>query len=240
MCPWPRDGCPVTLGRMKPYSVVLKEGHPYGVLVGVSLPGSPEPVPTDVLARMHPEEREVAEGLKGFRQPEWVGGRLAVNGAMRLLGMKASPILSDPRGAPVPPPGVSLSISHKRDLVVALAARKEAGDIGVDLEDQEPERLNLAPRLLTAAELASVQELPPHRQWTAVLLRFSLKEALYKAVAPRLMRFIDFDEAEVDLQPDGTANLRLQTAAGEPSPRLEGRYTWMDRRVLTTVRARWS
>lgn len=225
---------------MKPFSVVLKEGHPYGLLVGVSLPGSPDPVPAEVLARLHPEEREVAEAMRGYRQPEWVGGRLAANAALRMLGMRAPAILSDDRGAPVPPQGASVTISHKRTLVVALAARAEAGEVGVDLEDLAPERAHLAPRLLTPKELAEVEALPEQRRWTAVLLRFALKEALYKAVAPRLGRFIDFDEAEVDLHPDGCADLRLALGPDEPMPRLEGRYTWMDQRVLATVRARWS
>ena len=225
---------------MKPFSVVLKEGHPYGLLVGISLPGSPDPVPAEVLARLHPEERELAEGLRGFRQAEWVGGRLAANAALRLLGMRAPAILMDERGAPVPPEGASVSISHKRTLAVALAARLEAGLIGVDLEDQDPDRAHLADRLLTPRELAAVEELPAQRRWMAVLLRFSLKEALYKAVAPRLGRYIGFDEAEVDLRPDGWATLHLRVGEGELSPHLEGRYAWMDQRVLATVRARWS
>lgn len=225
---------------MKPFSVVFKEGHPFGLLVGISLPGSPDPVPAEVLARLHPEEREIAEGLRGFRQPEWVGGRLAANAALRLLGMRAPAILSDERGAPIPPDGASVSISHKRTLAVALAARQEPGSVGVDLEDQEPDRAHLAERLLTARERAEVEALPPQRRWMAVLLRFSLKEALYKAVAPRLGRYIGFDEAEIDLRPDGWASLRLRTGEGEVSPHLEGRYAWMDSRVLATVRARWS
>ena len=36
------------------------------------------------------------------------------------------------------------------------------------------------------------------------------------------------------------ADLRLALGPDEPMPRLEGRYTWMDQRVLATVRARWS
>lgn len=225
---------------MKPFSMVLKEGHPYGLLVGVSLPGAPEPVSPEVLDRLHPDEREHASTLRGYRQPEFVGGRLAANAAIRLLGLRPSPILSDARGAPLPPAGSRLSISHKRTLAVALAAREENGDVGVDIEDVDPPRENIAERVLTARELAQVQELPPERRWTAILLRFALKEALYKAVAPRLQRFIGFEEADVDLHPDGSAALCLHASPGEAAPQLEGRYHWMNGRVLAMVRARWS
>lgn len=219
--------------------MVLKEGHPYGLLVGFSLPGTPDAVPDEVLDRLHPAEREQALSKRGYRQPEWVGGRLAANAAIRLLGMQPGPVLSDARGAPVPPPGARISISHKRSLVVALAARAESGDIGVDLEDLSPPRPDVASAVLTPGELASLDTLPEDRRWTAILLRFSLKEAIYKAVAPTVQRMIGFEEADVALHPDGSADLKLQLRPSEPSPRLEGRYHWMNDQVLAMVRARW-
>ena len=219
--------------------MVLKEGHPYGLLVGFALPGNPDAVPEEVLERLHPAEREEALRQRGYRQPEWVGGRLAANAAIRLLGLQPGPVLSDARGAPLPPPGVRLSISHKRSLVVALAARAENGDIGVDLEDLSPARPDVASAVLTGAEQLEVGALPEDRRWTAILLRFSLKEAIYKAVAPRVQRMIGFEEADVALHPDGSADLKLRLRPEEPSPRLEGRYTWMNSQVLTMVRARW-
>lgn len=225
---------------MKPFSVVIKEGHAYGLLVGVTLPGAPDPVPSEVLERLHPAEMEHALSLKGWRQPEYVGGRLAANAAIRLLGIRPGPVLSDGRGAPLPPPGARISISHKRSLVVALAARTETGDLGVDLEDLGPSRAQIAGHVLTAREQEDLLGLPESRRWTSILLRFSMKEALYKAVAPRWGRMIGFDEAEVDLHPDGNADLRLRARPDEPAPQLEGRYHWMHDRVLTMVRARWS
>ncbi len=225
---------------MKPFSVVLKEGHEYGLLVGVNLPGTPDPVPPEVLERLHPEERARALEMKGWRQPEYVGGRLAANAAIRLLGLRPGPVMSDPRGAPLAPPGARISISHKRSLVVALAARAENGDLGVDIEDLGPARTQIASHVLTPRELSALEGLPEERRWTAVLLRFSLKEAIYKAVAPRWGRMIGFEEAEVDVHPDGSASLSLSAAPGEPTPRLEGRYHWMNDRVLAMVRARWS
>jgi hypothetical protein len=48
-----------------------------------------------------------------------------------------------------------------------------------------------------------------------VLLRFSFKESVYKAVHPFLERSVDFHEVEVYPQPDGTAQIRSQFKTGE-------------------------
>lgn len=230
---------------MKPYVVALREGHAFGVLAAVTLPPAPaapppEPVPPDVLARLHPEELARAETLQGYRQVDFVGGRLAASAAIRMLGLRPAPVLSEPDGAPRCPRGVALSITHKRTLAVALAARADQGSIGVDLEDLLPDRRQIAPQILTAAERDEVSAMPPERQWNAIVLRFSLKEAVYKALAPRLGRYIGFQEASVSLEASGTAHVSLHLANGEPEPSLEARYLWLPGRVLTMVRARWA
>lgn len=225
---------------MKPFSIVLKEGHAFGLLAGVALPASPDPVPADVLERLHPEEQRHAETLRGYQQVSWVGGRIAAAAASRLLGVRPAPVLSDPRGAPIAPQDTLLSISHKRDLAVALAARATHGGLGVDLEDLNPPRPLVAPRVLLPSELEAVARLPEPHRWTGVLLRFSLKEAVYKALAPRLGRYIDFAEAEIDPLPDGRADVRLHLEGDTVPMHIEGRYLWMRQQVLTMVRVRWS
>lgn len=228
---------------MKPYSICMRDARHHGIVVGVSLPGAPDPVPDDVLERLLPEERDHARTLRGYRQVEWVGGRLAAHQAMETLGEPVVPVLSDARGAPrlaAAADRVALSLAHKRDLAVALVARSRNGWLGLDLEDMEPARMRVAERVLTAAELQRVQALPEDRRWTAVVVRFSLKEAIYKALAPTLERYIDFSEAEVHPLPDGTASVRLELAQGEPSPHLDARFAWLPGRVLSTVRASWA
>lgn len=218
----------------------MRDALPHGVLVGVHLPGDREPVSEGVLARLSPEERAFAATLRGFRQPEWVGGRFAAHAAARVLGRRLGPLLPDDRGAPLSGGGVAISISHKRQLAVALAARLESGSIGVDLEDFAPARPQVAAKVLTARELAAVAELDEDRQWTATLIRFSIKEATYKALAPRLRRYIGFDEAEVAPSTDGTAEVRLNLSNGTPPVEIAARYHWLDQGVISTVRARWT
>lgn len=224
---------------MKTWSVVVKEGHPFGLLAGVSMPAELAPVPAEVLDRLHPAERAYAEGLRGFHQVQWVGGRLAAAVAVRMLGRRPEPVMADDRGGPCCAGGVTLSITHKRNLAMALAARPELGCIGVDLEDLHPPRLLVAPRVLTAAELRTVEALPQEYQWTAVVTRFAVKEAIYKALAPRLRRYIGFEEAEVTPDPSGAAEVRLHLAEAVEDVKIEARYSWLDGRVLAAVRARW-
>lgn len=224
---------------MKPWSVVIREGHPFGMLAGVAMPGELTPVPGEVLDRLHPTERAYAETLRGFHQVQWVGGRLAAAVAVRMLGRRPEPVMADDRGGPRCASGVTLSISHKRTLAVALAARPELGSIGVDVEDLHPPRLLVAPRVLTAAELATVEALPVACQWTAVVTRFAIKEAIYKALAPQLRRYIEFNEAEVVPDPSGLAEVRLKLAEPAEDVKIEARYSWLDERVLAAVRARW-
>jgi enterobactin synthetase component D len=222
------------------FEISIKNALPHGVLAGISLPGVSDPVPDDVLARLHPTEREFASGLKGFRQASYVGGRLAARLAQQGLGRNPLPVLSDPRGAPVPPSGISLSISHKNHLAVALAARADLGSLGVDLETLSPSRVGVAPRVLRPEELEAVMALPEERQWTATVVRFSIKEAIYKALAPRLQRYIDFKEASVDPGVDGVAQVTLHLEPGPTPASLEARYTWFEDVVLSSVRVRWT
>jgi len=48
-----------------------------------------------------------------------------------------------------------------------------------------------------------------------VLLRFSFKESIYKAIHPFLARSVDFAEVEVQPQQDGTAELSFLLKSGE-------------------------
>jgi phosphopantetheine--protein transferase-like protein len=227
-------------GRVKHFQVEIKDALPHGVLAGVSLPGTGAAVPDEVLSRLHADEVATAASLRAFRQESFVGGRLAAQAALRFLGLRPGPVHQGPRGEPVAPEGLTLSISHKRHLAVALVARADHGTIGVDLEDLAPAREGIGQRILTPAELTLVEALPPERQWTATVLRFALKEAIYKALAPHLQRYIDFSEAELRLRTDGTASVSLNLREGPAPAAIDARYTWLDDAVLGTARARWS
>lgn len=223
---------------MKPYSIAYQHASRHGIVAAIHLPTDPEPVPDAVWERLHPREIEAAQACAGLRRVSFVGGRLALRLAAQQLGVAPGPMLPDPLGAPTLPAGLVGSVSHKRALAVALVGRDFGATVGVDLEDYGPPRLGIAPRVLTPAELDAIAALDEERRWIALLLRFSLKEAVYKAISPWVRRYVGFHEAEVTPDTDGEAAIRLSLEGGEGPFHVEGTYAWLHGRLLTSVRLR--
>ncbi len=153
------------------------------------------------LAALPAPERAHASRLGELRRRDFVAGRTALHLA---LGDRDAPILPDDRGAPILPAGWVGSISHKGGLGAAIAAPAGDGWIGVDLERAAPPRADIGRRILTPRERAQLAELAGgDDRGRAVTLRFAIKEAIYKAIAPHLRRYVGFTEVELEL--DGGA-----------------------------------
>ncbi len=231
-----------------PFTVAFTHATPHGVLTAIHIPDSPDPVPDGVLATLPAAESEHARGLRGYRQVQFVGGRIALRESCLVMGVRSGAILSDDRGAPLIPAGLAGSVSHKATLAVSMVARDGLGTLGVDLEDYGPQRLGIGPRVLTAVELAAIADHPTDRRWFGILVRFSLKEAIYKALDPYVHRYVGFHEAEVTPDVHGLAavTLRLTPPAGpdgvaraaEGPFEVDARYDWLHGRLVTSVRIR--
>lgn len=225
------------MGRMvAPFSEVLLAHGPFGCLAAVSLPCDPAPVPPAVFERLAPEEQSLGTELKGRRQVAFVGGRIAFRTAAVSAGLPSGPLLTGPRGEPTLPPGVAGSIAHKRTLAVALVGPSSQGTLGVDLEELLPDRSAIAPRVLRPEELAAVTSAPRETRWREILLRFSVKEALYKALHPHLRRYVHFDEASVAIGPGDDLGLVLHLRGRAP-PLLAAARFW-EREGLVVAEAR--
>jgi 4'-phosphopantetheinyl transferase EntD len=185
---------------------------------------------------LHPDEINYGvTTLKQSRVSFWLG-RLALRVA---LDFPDYPILRDSHGRPQLPPcknpnnqhgHVFGSISHKQDRGVALVSSGRTiapsgngvddnlilAGVGVDLEmTSRPDgKLSIAKRILTQSEQQSMGNLPRISLEEEVLLRFSLKEAIYKASHPLLRQYVGFQEAEVTPLADGTATCRWLLATG--------------------------
>jgi len=225
-------------GILTPFHVAYHHATPHGVLSAVSLPDTSDPVPEEVLERLHPEEAVFARGLRGFRQVQFVGGRLALRAAAAQLGHQPPAMLETLRGAPLLPASLIGSVSHKRELAVALVAPSLGDTIGVDLEEYGPPRMSILERVLTPAELEQVRALPDDRAWLSTILRFSVKEAVYKALDPWVQRYVDFQEAAVYPDLEGRAEVSLDLSQREGPFQIEARYHWLAGRILTSVRIR--
>jgi len=220
------------------YGPAFVEALPFGVTAGVFIPDSPEPVPPERVSSLVAAEGEYAGGLRGYRQVSFVGGRMALHRACGQLGERVGAVMVGPRGEPVMPAGLTGSVTHKRSLAVAMVARVDHGNVGLDLEDLNPPRRGIAERVLRPEELEVVRALPEPRRWTATVLRFSLKEAIYKAIHPFVHRFVGFEEAAVVPDVDGTARVTLHLERGEGPFTVEALYFWLPGQVLSTVRIR--
>lgn len=158
------------------------------------------------LARLPAAEQQRAGELGPLRRVTYVAGRTALHLALAsaAMGEEGVPLLSDDRGAPILPPGWVGSISHKGShkgaLAAALVAPAGHGHIGVDLEVAAPPGQDIARRILTPREQAALPD-----RGRAVTLRFSIKEAIYKAIDPYVRRYVGFTEVELDLTGDAVA-----------------------------------
>jgi enterobactin synthetase component D len=192
-------------------NVVFRLDLPHGRCVGVEIPAELEPA---LLSLRLPEQR-FAERLAQPRRASWVAGRLALRAALDDLGIDSGPLLATDRGAPLMPEQVLGSISHKKELAVGLAARRDGkAELGVDLERDAPLRIDISRRVLTEREAEEVNALAPPARHSEVLLRLSCKESIYKAIDPFVRRYVGFQEAEVAPHPDGTAATTLALAEG--------------------------
>ena len=230
-----------------PANITFGVDLPHGRCVGVRVPGATEVVDLSPLVRA---ERDFLGTLAPARRPTWLAGRIALRTALRDLGLEAGPILSTQRGAPELPSIVTGSISHKRTLAVALAARRHDGlSLGVDIEpipmvpalptelvwDNRPD---ISSRVMTPDELTVLATVPANLRRREVVLHFSLKEALYKAINPLIGRYVSFQEATVIPHDDGSVAVTLALKNQEGPFRVEARWSEIDQHLLTTAAVR--
>lgn len=133
-------------------------------------------------------------------------------------------ILKDKHGRPDIPKGFLGSISHKKNIGVALvsvdnnfnigatssknSATPKLRGIGVDIEKCKPRSSRISRRVLTPSEIESLGNLQNVTKDEEVLLRFSLKESIYKAMHPLICQNVGFQEVEVTPNSNGTANVK--------------------------------
>ena len=154
-----------------------------------------------------PREVSAAAHFSELRRNQFLAGRRCLRRALAALQVVPPPLLVDGRGAPLLPLGVTGSISHKDAQAIALAAHHTEAPssmwrVGVDLERAVPPRRDVAHRILTELEIVQLQGVSELQRGRAVTLRFSIKEAMYKALDPMVQRYIGFREVSLQWQGD--------------------------------------
>jgi 4'-phosphopantetheinyl transferase EntD len=219
------------------FDLTLEFGRGGGRCVGVRIPQTDAALDELIASHLAPEEQAKAAGLPRPRRRTWAGGRAAMHEALARLGHPLADVGSDDRGAPQMPSGVLGSITHKEELAAALVVGADArGSVGVDLEMDVVRGHDIAARVLTPAELQEIAHLDADARAREVLLRFSAKEAVYKAIDPYVRRYVGFLEVEVSPRADGSAVVRERLRDGEGPFRLEVTWRRFDGIVLTAAR----
>ena len=222
------------------FSVLYKDANEHGIIVAVSLPDTDTPIPQNAWRQLRKEEYEYAQTLKKRRQITWIGGRIAAHTAASILNIESGEILGDLRGAPKPKnEHLSLSIAHKADIAVAIVAQKKYGTLGIDVESLLPERMQIQDKILREEEKDAVAALPNSQQWLATLIRFSIKESLYKALDPKQKRYISFLEASIEPHQNTNATITLHLAQGPLPKKAQAQYIWLENHIISTVRCIW-
>ncbi|MGW6533332.1 4'-phosphopantetheinyl transferase family protein [Streptomyces venezuelae] len=193
-------------------------------------------------AVLFPEEEAVVANAVAKRRNEFTTVRHCARTALARIGVPPAPILPGHRGAPGWPDGVVGSMTHCAGYRAAVVARAgEVTSVGIDAEPGEPLRdpdvLNLVADETERAVLASLGSRQPATPWDRLL--FSAKESVYKTWFPLTGRWLGFEDARVELAPDGTFTARLlvegPVVAGTELKGFSGRWTVRDGIAATAI-----
>lgn len=209
---------------------VVRRGLPRPVGVGVRHLAEMGNAPPALFA-----QEEAALGPRAVQQRRvlFALGRAAARDALAELGVAAVPIGRGADGAPAWPAGVVGAISHSHEVAIAVAGwRSDYVGLGVDVEE-----LGRGVR----ADIARLVCRPEEMEWVDVaggmqklIMLFSAKEAVFKALYPIERVWLGFEDAELTWQPErGSFLARVLKRFGEGYP--EG----FELQVNCTVGATW-
>jgi 4'-phosphopantetheinyl transferase EntD len=156
---------------------------------------------------LFPEEREHIVRAVAKRRIEFAAVRRCARRALQELGYPPVPIVPGEQREPRWPEGVVGSMTHCAGYCAAAVARSgEVSALGIDAELHAPlpegvlDLISLESERAMLAELAKREQRAVH--WDRVL--FSAKESVYKAWFPLTRRWLGFEQADIELRPDGT------------------------------------
>jgi enterobactin synthetase component D / holo-[acyl-carrier protein] synthase len=219
-----------------------------GGVVGQLLSGLPVATEETALAGPFFPSREDLAAVAGAaekRRHEYLAGRLCARRALARLGIRDHILRAGADRAPIWPSGVTGSITHAGAAPdgfcgVAVARRDDLAAVGIDAELDRPLPDELIPIVLTPREQEALLRRPAPDRGRIAALTFSAKESVYKALAPLLDAFIDFQEAEIrfDLDADlraGRFAVDVRLPAPSTLPPVAGRMLRVSGLILTSA-----
>lgn len=176
------------------------------------------------------------------RQTEYLAGRLCARQALAQLTGTASVPSSGEDRAPQWPADTCGSITHGNGWAAAVVGHSaEWRGLGLDVERimQASRAERLAREILTPAELQRLESLPTEQRAQRISLTFSLKESLFKALYPQVLRRFYFQDAEL-LNVDAGSCLRMRLlidlhADWPAGSQVDGQFAQFDGYLLSLV-----
>ncbi|AKE39387.1 Phosphopantetheinyl transferase component of siderophore synthetase [Corynebacterium camporealensis] len=182
------------------------------------------------------EEQSLVAKAVDSRKAEFGDARWCAHQALQDLGAYGDgPILRGERGMPLWPEGFTGSMTHTEGLRAAVVAPTTAvRAMGLDAEPAGPLPENVLNMIARAGELAQLEKLREAGVTCPDRLLFCAKEATYKAWFPMTRRWLDFDQAEIDLREDGTL-ISYILARPTPVPFICGNWAIKDGFVMVST-----
>jgi 4'-phosphopantetheinyl transferase EntD len=146
------------------------------------------------------EEASVARAVPK-RRSEFIAGRTCARRAMAALGERAVAIPQGVDRAPVWPDGLVGSITHTDTWCAAAVARRSDGvrALGLDVESDEPIRMELARIICRPEERAFIRAQPATERGLLTKLVFSAKESAYKCQYALSTRLLSYHAMRIEL-----------------------------------------
>lgn len=187
---------------------------------------------------LHPSEADVVARAVPVRVKEFTLGRTCARRALARFGHAEAPIPRGTHGAPIWPDGMAGSITHTRAFfAAAVASRAQYRSLGIDAEEIGRVAPELWPTLFQPDERARLQRLPPDQRELESTLRFSAREAFYKAQSPVSGAWVDFLDVALETG-DGWFEVEvLSPIAGfcARGARYRGRWTIHETAVVSAM-----
>lgn len=185
---------------------------------------------------LHTAELPFIERAIERRRREFAAGRRCARLALAELGVHDFPLLPGPDRAPLWPDGIVGSISHcGRVCVAVVASARSIRGLGVDVEVAAPLGRELLSMVCRPDEREALARLAPRPGLDWPKLVFSAKESFYKCRYPRLRRFLDFLDVEIQVRPE-REGFRARIVTEAPAADVPGgRYAVWNGLVFTAV-----
>lgn len=174
---------------------------------------------------LHPEERVLVSRAVDIRKSEFGDARWCAHRALEELGLPdTGAILKGEKGMPLWPEGYTGSLTHTDGLRIAVVApTDQLRAVGIDAEPAEPLPEGVLDQIARGAERHWVDKQKAAGNIWADRLLFCVKEATYKSWFPMTLRWIGFEDAEVEISDDGTFIAYLLVRP-TPVPYIRGRW----------------